>query len=95
MGPQAGSAGRALAALPPGRGRPPLASPTDLLPPPAHLPASVAVAGRSFFKGRPMLRVVNENYDFYMVFGRFPAELGPETRSNGSGLKNGAERTQN
>ncbi len=27
-------------------------------------------------------------------FGRFPAELGPETRSKGSGLKNGAERTQ-
>ena len=30
-----------------------------------------------------------------MVFGWFPAELGPETRSNGSGSKNGAERTQN
>ena len=28
-------------------------------------------------------------------FGRFPAELGPETRSKGSGSKNGAERTQN
>ena len=27
--------------------------------------------------------------------GLFPAELGPETRSNGSGSKNGAERTQN
>ena len=30
-----------------------------------------------------------------LVFGRFPAELGPETRSNGSGSKNGAGRTQN
>ncbi len=29
-----------------------------------------------------------------LVFGRFPAELGPETRANGSGSKNGAERTQ-
>ncbi len=26
-------------------------------------------------------------------FGHVPAELGPETRSNGSGLKSGAERT--
>ncbi len=26
--------------------------------------------------------------------GRFPAELGSETRSNGSGSKHGAERTQ-
>jgi hypothetical protein len=30
-----------------------------------------------------------------LVFGRFPAELGPETRSNGSGSTNDAERTQN
>ncbi len=29
------------------------------------------------------------------VWGQIPAELGPETRSNGSGLKNGAERDQN
>ena len=28
-------------------------------------------------------------------FSRFPAELGPETRSDGSGSKNGAQRTQN
>jgi hypothetical protein len=28
-----------------------------------------------------------------LVFGRFPAELGPETRSNGPGSTNGAERT--
>ncbi len=43
----------------------------------------------------PSLRLCNENYKFYFVFGQFPAELGPETRSNGSGSKNGAERTQN
>ncbi len=30
-----------------------------------------------------------------MVFGRFPAGLGPETPLNGSGSKNDAERTQN
>ncbi len=35
----------------------------------------------------------NCNYDF--AFGGFPAELGPETRSNGSGPKNAAERTHN
>ena len=35
------------------------------------------------------------NYDFDLVFGRLPAELGPEARSNGSGSENGAERTQN
>ncbi len=43
----------------------------------------------------PSLRIGNQNYNFYLVVGRFPAELGPETRSNGSGSKNGAERTQN
>ncbi len=43
----------------------------------------------------PSLRLGNNNYNWYFVFGRFPAELGPETRSNGSGSKNGAERTQN
>ncbi len=32
--------------------------------------------------------------NFDLVFGRFPAELGPETRSNGSGSKKGAERNQ-
>ncbi len=37
----------------------------------------------------------NDNYNLCLVFGRFPAELGPETRSNESGSKNGAERTQN
>ncbi len=37
----------------------------------------------------------NTNYNFYLVFDRFPAELGPETPSNVSGSKNGAERTQN
>ncbi len=29
------------------------------------------------------------------VLGQIPAKLDPETRSNGSGLKNGAERSQN
>ncbi len=43
----------------------------------------------------PSLGIGNHNYMLYVVFGRFPAELGPETRSNGSGSKNGAERTQN
>ncbi len=37
----------------------------------------------------------NKNYNCYLVFGRFPAELGPETRSNGPGSKNGAESTHN
>ncbi len=43
----------------------------------------------------PSFRIGNANYNVYLVFGRFPAELGPETRSNGSGSKNGAERTHN
>ncbi len=44
----------------------------------------------------PSLSLGNENYDYhYSVFGPSPAELGPETRSNGSGSKNGADRTQN
>ncbi len=42
----------------------------------------------------PSLRLGNINYDFPLVFGRVPAELGPETRSIGSGSKNAAERTQ-
>ncbi len=42
----------------------------------------------------PSFRIGNQNYNLYLVSGRFPAELGPETRSNGSGSKNGAERTQ-
>ena len=42
----------------------------------------------------PSLTIGNENY-LYLVFGRFPAELGPETRSNGSGSKNGAECAHN
>ncbi len=42
-----------------------------------------------------LISVCNINYKLYLVFGRFPVELGPETRSNGSGSKNGAERTQN
>ncbi len=40
-------------------------------------------------------RIGNTNYDFYLVFGRFPAELGPETLAIGSGSKNNAERNQN
>ena len=39
----------------------------------------------------PVMRIII----FIFGFGRFPAELGPETRSTGSGSKNGAERTQN
>ncbi len=31
---------------------------------------------------------------YILGFGRVPAELGPETRSNGSGSTNGPERTQ-
>ena len=43
----------------------------------------------------PSLRISNKNYNLYLFVGRFPAELGPETHSNGSGSKNGAERTPN
>jgi hypothetical protein len=43
----------------------------------------------------PWFRIGNANFIFILVFGRFPAELGPEIRSNGSGSKNGAERTEN
>ncbi len=43
----------------------------------------------------PSLRIGKTYLKSYLVLGRFPAELGPETRSNGSGLKNGAKRTQN
>ncbi len=53
------------------------------------------IDGPSGRKDLPSLRIDNTNYDLYSVFGRFPAELGPETPSNGSGSKNGAERTQN
>jgi hypothetical protein len=42
----------------------------------------------------PSLRMGNENCNCYLVFGRFPVKLGPETRSNGSGSKHGVERTQ-
>ena len=41
------------------------------------------------------LEYVIKNIICILVFGRFPAELGPETRSNGSGSKNGAERSHN
>ena len=43
----------------------------------------------------PSLRTGNKNDNVYLFFCRFPAELGPETRSYGSGSKNGAERTPN
>ncbi len=49
--------------------------------------------GRSV--GLPSLSIGNANSNFYLVFGRFPAELGPDTRSNGPGSKYGAERAQN
>ena len=42
----------------------------------------------------PSLRLCDKNYILYLVFGRFPAELGPETRSTGSGSTNCAERAQ-
>ncbi len=32
---------------------------------------------------------------FWSVLGRFPAKLGPRTPPDGSGSKNGAERTHN
>ena len=35
----------------------------------------------------PSLSLGNRIYNLYLVFGRFSAELGPETRSNGSGSK--------
>ncbi len=54
----------------------------------------VGVTWVSETKHLPSLRTSNAIYKLYLVFGRFPAELGPETRSNGSGLKNGADRTQ-
>ncbi len=53
------------------------------------------VSGRTDKPTDRYLRVGHENYDFYLVFGWVPAELGPETRSNGWGSKNDAERTQN
>ncbi len=61
---------------------------------------SQAATGHRFCGGRggvylPLLRTGDNNYNLYLVFGRFPAELGPETRSSGSGSKNGEERTQN
>ncbi len=40
------------------------------------------------------LRVVNV-ITIMIFMRRFPAEFGPEARSNGSGFKNGAERKQN
>jgi hypothetical protein len=43
----------------------------------------------------PSCRIGKENYNCYLVFGTFLAELGPESRSYGSGSNNGAERTQN
>ncbi len=46
-------------------------------------------------RGRVASFADHKIYNVYLVFGRFSAELGPETRSNGSGSKNGAERTQN
>ncbi len=43
----------------------------------------------------PSIKKGNNKFNLYLFLGRFPAELGPETRYNGSGSKNGAERTQN
>ncbi len=36
---------------------------------------------------------IENSHPSFVSFGQFPAKLGPETRSNGSGSKNGAERT--
>ncbi len=60
--------------------------------------ASKGQAGQQHFRmcdTLPSLRIGNKNYTLYLVFGRFPAELGPETRFNGSGSKNDAGRTPN
>ncbi len=43
----------------------------------------------------PSLRIGNTHYNCYLFFVRFPAELGPETRSNGPGSKHGLECTHN
>ena len=40
------------------------------------------------------LRIGLNNCTLYFVFGRFPAGLGPMTRSNKSGSKTGAKCTQ-
>ncbi len=42
----------------------------------------------------PSLRICKINYILHLVFGWLPAELGPETCSNRSGSKTGAESTQ-
>ncbi len=54
-------------------------------------PTSIGEPQQSF---QTMLRG-STNYNFYFGFGRFAAELGPESRSNGSGSKTGVERTYN
>ncbi len=38
---------------------------------------------------------LNRKLKYRSVFGSFPAKLGPRTPLNGSGSKNGAERTHN
>jgi hypothetical protein len=43
----------------------------------------------------PSLRKGHQIMICVCFFGWFPAVLGPETRSNGSGSRNGAERTPN
>ncbi len=40
-------------------------------------------------------RKLKSRLKFWSVLGRFPAQLGPKTPPDGSGSKNGAERTQN
>jgi hypothetical protein len=35
------------------------------------------------------LSIGNTNYNLHFVFGQCPADIGPETRSDGSGSKNG------
>ncbi len=48
---------------------------------PVELAALNLVASKPRNKFRP----------FSVIFGHIPAKIGPETRSNGSGSKNGAE----
>ncbi len=38
-------------------------------------------------------RKLKSGFQFWSIFGRLPAKLGPKTLPSGSGLKNGAERT--
>ena len=47
------------------------------------------------FLTRTYIRKLTSIFWFWSVLGRFSAKLGPKTPLNGSGSKNGVERTQN